>query len=222
MNKFYKFNVTAIIGILILVAPIYSQVSKKNTESEITTGSSYNCQAMKEFLLDTFVKASKSGGLIITKNSCPENLVFSESEREELSLDEKLDLIVQRNPTYRWSDEQGIINLTPDKCFPKLLNVEISNFKIADVNNLNAVMDKILQLPEVKGKLKELNLRQGMQFGGIMSPPSNRPPTEMEFKDKTLQQILNEIVRKRGRGVWVYSESEFNGENTFSLGFLVN
>ncbi len=81
--------------------------------------------------------------------------------------------------------------------------------------------DTLLQLPEIKEKLKELNLREGLQFSGLQSPPNNRPPTEIIFKDKTLQEILNAIVRKRRRGIWVYNESYYNGENTFSLDFPV-
>jgi type II secretory pathway component GspD/PulD (secretin) len=66
-----------------------------------------------------------------------------------------------------------------------------------------------------------LELKQGMQHGRLTSPPSKKKPYELVFKDQTIRQILNEVVRKRGRGVWVYSETEWNGVNTFSLDFLV-
>lgn len=132
-----------------------------------------------------------------------------------------MELITQMNPNYKLEDEQGVTNLVPTKSIPELLNVKIHNLKIAFDTNLDPALNEILRLPEVVEKLQELHLRRGMQFGGLQSPPSKRPPTEMEFKDRTLRQILNEIVRKRGRGVWVYNESNYNGENSFSLEFLV-
>lgn len=221
MNKFYKFNVTTIVGILILVVPSFSQVSEKKNDSDLLTTQGYNCKALKEFFRDALISANKPGGLLVIKNSCPENVVFPEYEPAELSLDEKLNLLTQMNPSYMWKYEQGVINLAPTKFLPELLNVKIKNLKITNIYNLNLVIDKILQLPEVAEKLKELNLKQGIQFGGLTSPPSNRPPLEMVFKDETLQQVLNEIVKKRGRGVWAYNESNYNGVVTFMLDFLV-
>jgi hypothetical protein len=221
MSKFYKFSVTIIIGILILVVSSFSQVSEKKTDSNLSTTQGYNCKAMQKLFLDALVSANKPGGLITTRNSCPENVVFPEYEPEELYLDERLNLITQMNPNYKWKDEQGVINLAPTKFTPKLFNVKIRNVKVMFDTNLNLALSEILGLPEVVEKLKELNLRRGLQFGGLQSPPSNRLPTEMIFKNKTLQQILNEIVKKRGRGIWVYSESHFNGTDTFSLEFLV-
>lgn len=158
---------------------------------------------------------------MVTKNSCPENVVFPEYEPKEFSLDERLNLITQLNPNYTWKYEQGVINLIPSKSVPELLNVKVKNFKVSNLYNLNLIIDKILQLPEVVESHKRLNLKQGIQFGGLQSPPSRRPQIEMIFKDKTLQEILNEVVRERGRGIWVYSESNYNGVDTFTLDFLV-
>ncbi|HKX83754.1 MAG TPA: hypothetical protein VJL58_06030, partial [Pyrinomonadaceae bacterium] len=79
----------------------------------------------------------------------------------------------------------------------------------------------ILMMPDVANKLGELKLQMGLQFGGIQAPASKNPRTEMYFVDKTVRQILNEIVKKRGRGVWVYREYKYNGNRYFALNFLV-
>lgn len=209
------------ISILILFASISFQASGKKNDSVFLVTQSYNCQAMQEFFLDALTSANKPGGLILIKNSCLENGVFPEYKRDELSFKEKLKLITQLNPNYSWKDEDGVINLVPIQSVPELFKVKIRSVKLTFDNNLNLVTGTLLRLPEVKKKLKELNLKEGIQFGGLQSPPNNRPPTEMTFKDKTLQEILNEIVKKRGRGVWVYSESHYNGKDTFSLDFPV-
>lgn len=221
MNKFYKFIEIIIVSILILVMSSFSQTSGKKNNPVLLTRQGYNCQAMQEFFLDALISANEAGGLMLIKNSCLENIAFPKYKPDELSFKEKLKLITQLNPNYSWKNEDGVVNLAPTQSVPELLRVKIRSIKLTFDNNLNLVLDTLLKLPEVKEKLKELNLREGIQFGGLQSPPDNRPPTEMLFKDKTLQEILNEIVKKRGRGVWVYNESHYNGEYTFMLDFLV-
>lgn len=159
---------------------------------------------------------------MLTKDSCFENIVFPVNKPDNLSFDKKLKLINQLNPNYSVKNEDGIVNLVPTQSVPELFKVKIRNVKLVFDNNLNLVIGTLLQKPEVTEKLKELNLGECMQFGGLQSPPNHLPPTEMVFNDKTLQQILNEIVKKkRGRGVWAYREFHYNGEDIFTLDFPV-
>lgn len=220
MNILYKISVAIILAVLIWITSGFAQISVRKDNSVVLAAKG-NCKKITEFFLDAFILANNPGGLIAIQNSCPENVVFPDYKPEELSFRKRLELITQMNPNYKLEDEQGVTNLVPTKSIPELLNVKIHNLKIAFDTNLDPALNEILRLPEVVEKLQELHLRRGMQFGGLQSPPSKRPPIQMEFKDKTLRQILNEIVRKRGRGVWVYNESNYNGENNFSLEFLV-
>lgn len=59
-----------------------------------------------------------------------------------------------------------------------------------------------------------------MSYGGLYAPPSNRPPTEMVFRDKTVIEILNEVMRAQGRGFWLYRETDYGGFNNFTLNFV--
>jgi hypothetical protein len=180
-----------------------------------------NCSNIREFFLDALSKGNKPGGLVFTKNSCVETLTFPDISNEEVTLVEKLNLITQMSPNFVWKDDDDVFTLAPTNSMSNLLDTQINSLKLEDGYNLNLIIGKILQLPEVVEKLKEMKLRQGLQHGGLTSPPSKKKSYELVFKDQTIRQILNEIVRKRGRGVWVYSETEWNGVNTFSLDFSV-
>jgi hypothetical protein len=223
MNKFYKFVVIAIANLLILTVSSFSQVTEQKDKVGLlkTQKIKNSCRMMQDFFLDSLVLANKPGGLIMTKDSCAEATTLSESKSNDLSLNEKLNLITQINPNYSWKDEEGVINLVPSEYKPELLNVQISSFKTTDGYNLNQLIGELLSLPEVIKALEKSNLRRGVQFGGLTSPPSKKPKYDLILRDKTLQQLLNEIVVKRGRGVWVYSESNYNGVDTFTLDFLV-
>ena len=222
MNKNYRTIVTLTFSIAVFVMPSFSQALKQSYSPILSKTHTVNdnCTTMIVFLQDSLSRIKKPGGMVIITNSCSENVTFSESEFKELTLNEKLDLIVKKNPNYVWTSNNEVINLFPSKSLPKLLGVKIRNLKISFDTNLQMIVGHILKSPEILEKMRELNLKGGLYYGGLQSPPSNRPPTEMEFHDKTLQEILNEIVKKHDWGVWLYREYSFNGVDYFKVDFI--
>lgn len=220
MNRACQLTIATIAAMLIFSSSTISQVSEKNNSARLVSANN-NCEALRTFFIDTLLLANKPGGLTITKKTCRENAPFPDFKSQDISFVERLDLLTVTNPNYSWKDEEGVITLAPKNSGPELLSVKIRELKITFDTNLAPVISQILGSPEVKEKTRELGMRTGLQFGGLQSPPSKKVPIEMQFTDRTLRQILNEIVRKRGRGVWVYRESSDNGVKAFSLDFLV-
>lgn len=222
MNKSYNLSIIVVITTLILVTNNFSQVLEQKIDSAYskTQEQSNNCIEMLAFLQDSLLKASKPGGMAMTKKSCPDNITFPELKPNELLLSERLDLIIQKNPNYRWIKDREVINLLPAKYVPELLKVRIAYLKVSFNTNLEATLAVIYKAPEFISKVEELKLKRGIAFGGLQPPPSNRPPTEMVFHNKTLQEILNEIVKKHGRGVWLYREYNYPGAGDFNITFV--
>jgi hypothetical protein len=202
-------------GFLIGVLSVYSQDLSTDT---VRQG---NCNRLQEVYLRRLIASNKPGGLVIVNEFCETQADILESSSEE-SLDESLDRITQDSKHYEWKDEQGVVNLFPKSFSVDLLQVNITEFKVTNIDNLPLLMDKLLQLPEITMAQARLGLKPGMNFGGLSSPPRNRPPVELVFVNTTLRDILNEIVRKRGRGVWLYKEYMFDGANVFVLDFVVH
>jgi len=219
---YQKISVSLLVSILFLNAIFFSQVLNKNNVAVPSMTQGGDCKALQEFFLNSLISARSPGGIILTKNSCPLEAVFPEYNTNELSLKDKLSLITQMNPNYSWVDQEGIINLYPSEGIPELFNVTIRNLEIQDNYSSSLIIDKILQLPEVIEKLKELKLNRGLEFGGLTSPPRKAPPSTLVFKNKSLQEVLNEVARMKGTAVWMYKESIDNGKVGFSLKFLVN
>ncbi len=223
MIRIYKIIIVIITAILMLISVALSQEPKQRNDSVTAKTNNENnyCMPMLDFFRDTLLRAGKSGGMAWTKQSCAENLAFPELSATNFTLKDNLDLITQKNKNYRWENNNDVLNLLPSKSVPKLLNVRIKDLKVTFKNNLSIVADSILHSPEVIKEKENLHLREGIYHGGLSSPPDKRPATEMTFHNKTVKEILNEVLRKHGRGVWLYRESYYNGTNTFTLDFVV-
>jgi len=180
-----------------------------------------DCSKLKVHFVDALVLANKPGGIVVEPDLCIQYPIEAENITSELPLKETLNLITKANPAYSWIEKDCVITLLLLSVRPELLRTEIGSARILLDANLDTVISQLVGLPDVTAKLKELDLKAGLQFGGLHSPPKSKLPTEMSINNMTLYDVLNEIVRKRGRGVWVYSESEFNGDKRFALEFVV-
>lgn len=217
---FYKSTITIIVFILIAFSQALTQIpaQNSNTLTQPNKDNIDNCQTTLEFFRNSIWR--NAGGFVWAKSSCPEKNIFPDLKPGQFTLDERLGLVTRMNPNYTWTNEDGVINLVPSKSMPELLKVKIHSLKVTFDTNLMVITDQILKSPEIVEKQKELNLRGGMDFGGLSSPPSKRPPVEMIFEDRTLLEILNAIVRKHGWGVWLYREYTYRETDYFTLTFV--
>lgn len=207
-------QIAFLVGIL-MIAPlsVYLQTSSPSN------GDAY-CYKTINFFRAVMATSGQGSGLALTQNDCPENQLFADSRISNIPLAKKLDLIVEKLPAYKWRNINGVVNLYPSKALPGILATKIKEFKVRfDTYNLSIFTDQLLKSPEVIKEQQKLNMRQGLYFGGLQAPPSGQP-VEMVFQDKTVQEILNEVVGKRKGVCWLYRESVFGEANTYTLEFI--
>ena len=131
-----------------------------------------------------------------------------------------LDLIVLADTDYRWRFEKGAVNLLPKTGEPELLKTHIARFDVEDVGSTRLALDYLLEAPEIKNRMAELNLsNDALEVSSILSSP--KPSTfGLHCRNVTLREALNAIaVAKKGAALWVYSERHCNGQHQVAITF---
>ncbi len=136
------------------------------------------------------------------------------------TVQQAMDALVAANPGYRWELKDGVVNLMPRAGAP-LLQTRIATFrKDATDREIEAVLQDVLRLPEVKQREASLGLRQGISGGGLSGGeehPVPRQPLRVQFalENLPLQDAFNKIIKESPNGVWIYHESDCNGAKSF-------
>lgn len=174
---------------------------------------------------EAFSTASVPGG-IVSIPECREEMRYR-FVLAGSSLNDVLDTVVSTDSRYKWQIDQGVVNLIPRKGIPELLNLHITKFYVREARILDYALDQLLRLPEVQKRMAELNLSEGVRrlkgSGYLREDGDDKddPKLTVKCKDVTLREALNAIVRAHGRAVWSYRERNCNGQDEFSIEFLV-
>jgi hypothetical protein len=104
-----------------------------------------------------------------------------------------------------------------------LLRTRIAKFhKDATDNEIPAVLQDVLRLPDVRKREALLGLKQAMSGGGLSggeAHPIRKPPVPVHFdlRSLTLQEAFNKIVQASPDKMWIYHENDCNGAKTFTV-----
>lgn len=137
-----------------------------------------------------------------------------------MSAREVLDSIVAADPRYRWSLEDGVINVLPAAGHPPLLDVRLAEFK--GEATVCGLFGALRESPEVRRRAAELGFDTGQPsddangyiiMGGIPST------YEIHCRDCTVLEVLNEIARQT-ESTWMYRESNSGGKRDFWFSFI--
>ncbi|MDI1241965.1 MAG: hypothetical protein PSX80_08615 [bacterium] len=176
------------------------------------------CDQLREDFKEILLAENAPGGMVIFHNSdCAEVRDLDLSAIETDSLNERLDVLVKGLPSYGWRKRDGVVNVEPRGIKVELLETQVAYFAYKTSSNLDSVADSLIHTAEVRQVVANSNLLDGLYFGGLQSPPSKKPGTEVVLHNKSVRQILNDIVQRRKRGLWVYSEQIFDHRRTFTL-----
>lgn len=140
--------------------------------------------------------------------------------KKGVTVRQAMDALVAANPGYKWSLQDGAVNLMPRDGVP-LLRTKIVKFQMnATDNAIPALLQEVLKLPEIRKGEAALGIKEGPGQGGgfavDMHPAPKRPvPVQIEVQNVTLQDAFNKIVHASPKGVWVYSETDCNGAKSF-------
>lgn len=224
MKKGKNFLANAMASVLIIVTLDQSvimadKLPRENVTDQQVRGSNIELVTTRESFVRSLTAARLPGGLVLER-SCEVEENKLQREMQTLPLRERLNLIVQTDPQYRWISERGAINLIPLVGEPELLNIRIREFRVANATSLNLVLEQLLALPEVQAHPVGRRVNRGIRL--IIEPSSPNPEqVRLHVRDVTLREALNAIVRARGRAVWAYTEQHCNGQDTFTIDFLV-
>lgn len=139
------------------------------------------------------------------------------------TLRDTLDFIVQSEPDYDWSLNDGVFNLLPKSGEPALLQTRISKLEVKDAESIHLPLSKLMSLPEVQKSIAQLGLSQAATL--LLIPISLRPDKPrytVDCQNVTLREALNTIARVHGSVVWRYAETRCNGKTEYALDFVVD
>jgi hypothetical protein len=172
--------------------------------------------------------AKVPGGIVLTRPCSEEQAKHTYSFPSPVSVHDVMEILTSSDPSYRWSIELGVVNVTPHSGSPAILDTHISLFDSESHTTLSAAADLLLRLPEVRKRAKELRFDEA--FSSLQgyyaikksgaTPQATDEPLHVRVKDVTLRGALNAIVRKHGHGVWIYEEYWNSGKHYFEISFV--
>jgi len=143
--------------------------------------------------------------------------------KQGLTVQQAMDALVAANPGYQWELKGGVVNLVPRGGAP-LLDTRIAKFQMdATGLTMEAVLQDLVRLPEVREREAALGLKGGIHAGlggggaALERYPVPRQPVPVRFnlEDLSLQEAFNKIVEASPEGVWIYRETNCNGAKTY-------
>lgn len=169
--------------------------------------------------MNSLVSTRVPGGFV-SISRCDDRIKAQTGYLPEGTLRERLDTIVQRNPEWRWEIDEDVVNFLPVDGDPPLLKVRIKRLTVTGATSITQVLDKALELPELKGEIATLGLSPGLELIIGPRPLAPEPPKYfVDYKNMTLREILNALVRAHGFAIWRYEEKRCNGKVEFLINF---
>jgi hypothetical protein len=169
---------------------------------------------------------AKAPGGIVTVSRCNEEAKYRFGENTT-SLREALDAIVYSDPTNKWENKNGVVNLIPVSNMPALLELRIAEFHVENAKTVLHALDHLLKLPEVRQRIAQLHLEElsrepgltDLKRPGFITP--DPPGLNVHCRKTTFRGVLNAIARAHGSAIWSYTERHCSGgRDEIRLDFL--
>jgi len=144
------------------------------------------------------------------------------------TLGDALESLRKVAPDYDWRVEGGVVDLVPAGGFPAPLLTRVAEYDSKDANSLTWAAGLLLQLPEVRAAKSKLGFTEApneIQVGLGMArkygtpPAPSEPPLAVRCRGCAVYEVLNNLIRKRGHGLWVYEEHRCGGLKTLRVSF---
>jgi hypothetical protein len=171
---------------------------------------SFNHASMRDFLIKTHWCFQIPMGAVLLPDDDVKRYDF---KPRSMKLKDVLEAIAASEPRYRWSVEDGVINLVPKENYPALLDVPISEFK-AENSRIEFMIDNLEKMPEVRRRGEELGLHYGEKTYVSLA---GRADLSLDCKGSNARGVLNAIAKLRNT-LWLYKEFEYQGRKYYSFG----
>ena len=119
----------------------------------------------------------------------------------EPTLADVLDAITRSSQIYQWREKDGFVEVVPLKGSSPLLDTYISNFRVDDAGEGDAI-NRLINLPEVQMAMKGMNL----SYRDRLNAPAGREgkKVSISLEGVTLRQVLNTIANEKGTRFWEF------------------
>jgi len=179
-------------------------------------------QRLEFIFLDLLRGTGLHGGFVETA-TCSDLPQGRLQIRQGVTVEQAMDELVAANPGYEWELKDGVVNLTP-RGGAQLLGTKIAKFQMDATDwEMEAALQDVLRLPEVREREASLGLKGGTHAGpraGAVEehPVSRQPvPVHINLQSVSLQEAFNQVVALSLDGVWIYRETDCNGAKTYTV-----
>jgi len=177
-------------------------------------------QRVLNIFLDVLRDTGVNGGFV-DMTGCSDLAQGTLNLKQGMTVREAMDTLVAANPSYEWRLEDGVVVLMPRAGVPVLLDTKIRKFQMdAKDREIPAVLQELLRLPEVREHANQLSLKPALGQGGpgvYEERPVQKEPARVHanWQNLSLLDAFNRIVRMSRKTVWIYRETDCNGDKTY-------
>jgi len=179
-------------------------------------------QRLEFIFLDLLRGTGLHGGFVETA-ACSDLAEGRLQIKQGATVQQAMDELVAANPGYQWELKDGVVNLMP-LGGSQLLETNIAKFQSdATDRELEAALQDLLRLPEVREREASLGLKGGIHAGSRAEAVEERPlPRQpvlvhINLQNVSLQEAFNQVVVLSPDGVWIYRETDCNGVKTYTV-----
>lgn len=202
-----------VMAVLLFSTICFSQTSK------------WENQSFSNVVNKLFWEYDVPSGLSIAFEKTGEKEILINFNPNTNEINDLLNDLIKSDSRYVWKNYDGVYNVFPQEDY-EILDVKISDFKSENLP-LSELEKQIIDIPEFKKYLEENNLvdkipdaekKYGFLCCGFVGRENSRNKFSINLQNPTIREILNEIVRIRGFGAWVYREYEIqDGGKTYRI-----
>lgn len=175
---------------------------------------------LKDVLRDTQIP----GGVVQQLRGCSAESRMHLSVKKGTTIRQAMDNLVASNPDHQWQFLDHVVNLTPKTGPPVLLETRIHSYQLHTTDNWapSASMEDLFKIEEIRKRAVALKLTWGAVTGGLYAgeyhpAPKTPRPIDVDIHDVSVQDALNAVVTAYRNAIWIYRETECNGETTFTI-----
>jgi hypothetical protein len=117
------------------------------------------------------------------------------------TLPDVLNAIVKSAPSYRWREGDGFIEVLPLEGSSPLLDTIITNFRVNDVDQAEAI-SQLMNLPEVQAGIRAMSLNR--RDPSSTSTEKKGEKFSMSLEGATMRQALHKIAKESGGRFWIF------------------
>ena len=115
-----------------------------------------------------------------------------------------LNAIIAQEPSYKWAEVNGVINVMPEANPNSVLDLQIAHLHVKDAD-FSEIDTAIASLPEVKRWLEQNHVTENTAtvLDILIGKDGYNPRrVSLDLRDVTLREIMNRIVRLPGLHSW--------------------